>query len=133
MQYSHYALTKILATLKTCENDTQAAQRLIAKQVLEDADLLQGVAAPHLKSIISHAVLHAQRLEQKVHDAKPATQHAEVEKDMSGLGILQGAADNADQVFGRLSQQPVKPLKASQDHVNAIYQIAKKIDPEDKS
>ena len=131
MQYSRYALSKILAVLKSCDDDIHAAHRMISKQITEDADLLQGIATPHLKSIISHAILHAERMEEKKDGLGQVSAHADIETTMSGLGILQGAADNADQVFGRLSQQPVKPLKASQDHVDAIYKIAKKIDPKD--
>lgn len=133
MQYSQYALNKILSILKACDGDIHATHRMLTKQIIEDADLMQGIATPHLKSIISHAILYAQRAEAKKDTDMVLSEHAEIEQDISGLGILQGAADNADQVFGRLSQQPIKPLKASQDHVNAIYQIAKKIDPKDKA
>ena len=132
-----YAMSRVRDALEKSDGNHLKAQRLLMSWVEKDQSLLLGLVAPHIQSIVSHAINFADQ------QPKADTQTAvvpEVEAGEAGefgaavLESLQGGRNDGGFGFGEPAPRGTvsRPGKASQSHVDAIHQIAgRKIDKKD--
>ncbi|MGM0421689.1 MAG: hypothetical protein ACQEQL_01165 [Pseudomonadota bacterium] len=132
-----YALSRVQDALESCEGNTAKAQRVLMNWLEKDQTLMIGLVAPHLKSIVTHAVSYVARHP----DDRTTTEQPESplsdsvpEGDATGTAILESLLGQGKigggQKFGEFDAPPTKPGKASAAHVDAIHQIARKQDDE---
>ena len=95
-----------------------------------DKTLLAGLVAPHMMGIITHALTFAQkRMTATAEQAgKPAEKPSN--KDIAEALIAGLGGEDDSREFGHLGYQG-KPGKTSQDHIDTINRIARKISDTD--
>lgn len=126
-----YSLSRIKDALEACDGNSAQAQRMIMGWLERDQSLMIGLVAPHLKSIVSHAVDYVANHPEK--PAKPAESPLSVpmpEGDATGTGILEtllGQEGAGGPKFGNFDEPHSRPGKASSAHIDAIHKIARKI------
>lgn len=128
-----YALSRVKDALEASKGKTSEAERTIMNWLKKDQTLMVGLVAPHLKSIVSHAVDYvAHRNDVKKDDALKPEDHTQDATGQSVLeSLLQGGKSGGPR-FGDFDEPYSKPGKASASHVDAIHKIARKVDKEDK-
>lgn len=123
-----YALSRVRDALEKCEGNHLKAQRLLMSWLEKDHSLLLGLVAPHLQSIVTHAVNHAGNPRAAAAGGKKVT----VKPDETGefgvavLESLKGGRNDGGFGFGEAAPRGVvgKPGRASQSHVDAIHRLA---------
>jgi hypothetical protein len=132
-----YALSRVKDALEACEGNTAKTQRLLMNWLEKDQTLMIGLVAPHLKSIVTHAVSYVTRHpDDKTATDQPDTSLSDSvpEGDTTGTAILESLLGQGNagggQKFGGFDAPPTKPGKASAAHIDAIHQIARKQDDE---
>lgn len=124
-----YAEHRIQEALKLAKgNPTKARQQVIA-WTYEDTKLLHALARPHLTGIVAHAVnrvIYHQNIDGE--EEIPETPQAlDMPPDTFGREILRALQSDDTALFGReAAAPPARRKKASQSHVDALKQIAKK-------
>lgn len=127
-----YALSRVKDALETADGNTAKAHRMVMSWLEKDQSLMIGLVAPHLKSIVTHAISYVARhpldkIEAPLTDAAP-------EGDATGTAILESLLGQKNgsggQKFGDFDAPPTRPGKASAAHIDAIHQIARKQDDE---
>lgn len=128
-----YALSRVKDALEASKGKTSEAERTIMNWLKKDQTLMVGLVAPHLKSIVSHAVDYmAHRNDTNKDDAPKHEDHTQDATGQSVLeSLLQGGKSGGPR-FGDFDEPYSKPGKASASHVDAIHKIARKVDKEDK-
>lgn len=123
-----YLEDKIKDALVLSSGNSAQAQKLIIQWCAEDPKLLQQLSKPHLKGITAHAV--GRVINQMDRDEEPLPDEPEtIDMGPSSFGkSLLGAMSGQDSAhFGHESAAPRRKKKqASQQHINAIHQIAKR-------
>lgn len=123
-----YLEDKIKDALVLAGGNSAKAQKLIIQWAQEDQQLLLQLSKPHLKGVTAHAV--GRVVTQMDRDDEPLPEEP-VAMDMGpnsfGKSLL-GAMSGQDSAhFGHESSAPRRKKKtASQQHINAIHQIAKR-------
>ena len=125
-----YAEKRIREALELCKgNPTRARQQVIA-WTFEDPKLLQALAQPHLTGIVAHAVGRVINMgdEDEGETGAPEMPRAlDMTPDTFGKEILSILQSQNTATFGREgAAPPVRRKQASQRHVDALKQIAKK-------
>lgn len=115
-----YAMSRVRDAIEKSGGNHLKAQRLILQWVEKDQSLLLGLVTPHLQSVISHAVNHAD-----APGKKPLPKRVAVDEGAGefGAAIAQslkgGRAEGVG--FGQATPKNLsKPGKASKSHVDAI-------------
>lgn len=128
-----YALSRVKDALDAADGNTSQAARHIMHWLEKDQTLMVGLIAPHLKSIVTHAVSYVSRHEGELPKAEtpPVLSDPIPEGDATGTSILENllglsSSGGAGQSFGSLDDAPTRPGKASAAHIDAIHKIAKK-------
>ena len=125
-----YAEKRIREALKQAKGNATKARQLIMGWTSEDARLLQALAKPHLTGIVAHAINHViyhQDDEEEPEEIPATPQSLNMEPDTFGKEILRALQSSDTARFGRESAAPpAKRPKASQSHIDALKQIAKK-------
>ncbi|MFN7113528.1 MAG: hypothetical protein ACK4PK_04135 [Alphaproteobacteria bacterium] len=122
-----YALSRVRDALEKSGGNHLKAQRLLQSWLEKDHSLLLGLVAPHLQSIVTHAVNHADS-PRKVAGGKKV----EIAPDETGefgvavLESLKGGRSDGGFGFGEAEPRGAvsRPGRASQSHVDAIHQLA---------
>lgn len=120
-----YALSRVRDALEKSDGNASKAQRLVLSWVEKDHTLLFGLIAPHLQSIVTHAVAHAAK-----RTKKPSAKKIIVNPEETGefgaavLGSLRGTRQSLT--------SPEEPSKASRTHVDAIHKLAAAAKNKDK-
>lgn len=137
-----YALARVKDALEAAEGNTAEAQRTILNWLKKDQSLMIGLVAPHLRSIVSHAVDYVAHkddapkpAEAQSPAAKVKPKPKELKHDATGQDVLQsllGQGTTGGPRFGDFDEPHSKPGKASAAHVDAINKIARRIDTDDK-
>lgn len=120
-----YAQRKILEALKLTRGNAAKARQQIMAWTYEDPKLLQALTKPHLTGIVAHAV---NRVITKQKDPVPQNVQAPMNKDESfGRELLKSIAGSDTAIFGQENvAPPISRSQASQNHIKAIQQIARK-------
>lgn len=123
-----YLEDKIKDALVLAGGNSAKAQKLIIQWCAEDQKLLQQLSKPHLKGITAHAV--SRIITQMDRDDEPLPEEP-VTIDMGpnafGKNLLGAMSGNDTAHFGHENSAPRRKKKqASQQHINAIHQIAKR-------
>jgi len=112
-----YALSRVKDALEKSGNNHLKAQRLLLSWIENDHTLLFGLIAPHMQSIVTHAINHA-ATPKKILVKKPETGEF-------GGAMLAGVKARDAAAFGEAETRDVpKPGKASKAHIDAITTIA---------
>jgi len=132
-----YALSRVRDALEKSGGNHMKAQRLLLSWLEKDNTLLLGLVAPHLQSIVTHAVNHAANPRKISGDTKVDAAPDETgEFGVAVLESLKGGRSEGGFGFGEASPRGTvsPPGRASQSHVDAIHQIAggKKISKDTK-
>ena len=122
-----YALSRVRDALEKSGGNHLKAQRLLLSWLEKDQSLLIGLVAPHLQSIVTHAVNHA-----GTPRGASGGKKLQVEPEQTGefgiavLESLKGGRSDSGFGFGEPAPRAAvsKPGKASQSHVDAIHQLA---------
>jgi hypothetical protein len=125
-----YAEGRIREALKLHKGNATKARQQITAWTFEDPKLLQALARPHLTGIIAYAVDRVinhsgeeQAEEPQIPDMPQALNMA---PDTFGREILKALSSNNTSVFGRENIVPSGRKQASQSHIDAMKNIAKK-------
>lgn len=111
------------ALRKAGGNEAKARQHLMAA-ALNDVDLLQAIAKPHLPGITAHAISRVLRAKTTL--SAPDMPEDEPENSF-GMDILKTFADDRATQFGQEQYAaPVKKQGVSQRHIDAIRQMVEK-------
>ena len=81
-----YALSRVRDALEKSEGNHLKAQRLLLSWLEKDHSLLLGLVAPHLQSIVTHAVNHADKPKQ-ARGAAPKIDPAPAGAGEGGVGV----------------------------------------------
>ncbi len=118
-----YATSRVKDALEQADGNHLKAYRIIIDWLKNDHSLLVGIAEPHLKSIVTHAISHV--------DQKPIQDEAKQEitgdkGDPIGEALVEGltVGSNAAKFGEKTPEGTPKPQKASQSHIDAMKQIA---------
>ncbi len=137
-----YALSRVKDALDAADGNTAKATRMVMHWLEKDQSLMVGLVAPHLKSIVTHAVSYVDR-----HGGEKAAEKSKADEvlsdpvpegDATGTSILEnllglGSGTAPGHQFGELDDAPTKPGKASAAHIDAIHKIAGNKSKEDDS
>ncbi|MDD3022209.1 MAG: hypothetical protein PHX61_14725 [Alphaproteobacteria bacterium] len=132
-----YLQTCILDALEKAKGNQNKAQKIIALRAMEDPQLLQALAKPHLTGIVAHAVgriaIQENAKKAGAYEDLPLTPVVQKAKkaqdDMAGFGIdlLKALGGPNVPKFGMEDASPRLGRKqASQQHVNALNLMANK-------
>ncbi|MAH06089.1 MAG: hypothetical protein VYC19_05380 [Pseudomonadota bacterium] len=128
-----YLEDKIKDALVLASGNSAKAQKLLIQWAMSDAKLLQQLSKPHLKGITAHAV--GRVITQMDRDDEPLPEEpVAIDMGPSSFGkSLLGAMSGHDTAhFGHENAAPRhKKKQASQQHINAIHQIARKVPKSD--
>lgn len=124
-----YALSRVRDALEKSGGNHLKAQRLLLSWLEKDHSLLLGLVAPHLQSIVTHAVNHADKPRKTAGGGEIAV---DVDPDEAGefgvavLESLKGGRHDGGFGFGEPAPRGAvsRPGKASQSHVDAIHRLA---------
>ncbi len=130
MSHQEYARGRVLAALDQAEGNLAQAQRLLLAWVEEDASLLRGLAMPHLRSIAGLALQSAQARETREIPKPSQTEKGGsdgIEIGAFGREILENMTGKVPpQQFGFVRDEINAPHRTSEQHIEAILQIARK-------
>lgn len=131
----------ILDALARSKGNQNKAQKIIALQAMEDPQLLQALAKPHLTGIVAHAVgriaiqENAKKAAERDMPDKPVVGGG-LAQDMNGFGLdlLKALGGPNVPKFGMEDAAPrLGKKQASLQHVNALKMMANKSKPPKKS
>ena len=131
-----YSLSRVRDALDSAKGNKAEAQRIVTGWLEKDQSLMVGLVAPHLKSIVSHAVDYVDG-QSRVEDQKPEEtemlSRPSPEGDATGANILETllgqSKGSGGPQFGNFDEPATRPGKASEKHVKAIHAIARKKKP----
>ncbi len=118
-----YAMSRVRDALEKSGGNHLKAKRLILSMLEKDHSLLVGLAAPHLESIVTHAIAHV--------DAPPAQKKVDLSaKGELGDEVLDSILNKREgaerPAFGQAEPPGIsKPGQASKAHVDAINALVK--------
>lgn len=132
----NYAEQRIKEALKQANGNQARARQQIIAWAFEDPQLLQAITKHHLTGIVAY---HVERVASG-RAAKPKTQPpakpkkaAASKEDAFGMEILKAVASSSSAVFGLEGYAaPRKRGQASEQHINAIKQMAARSTPPKK-
>ncbi len=138
-----YVETRIQEALKQAGGNQTRAIQIVMAMAMEDAQLMQGLAKPHLKGIVAHAIGHVVNNLGKVEEDESIPEEPELQEslvedgkaDEFGLAILKAVAGENNPKFGqdKGSVTSSKRGKASKRHIDAInYMASRSYKSEDK-
>lgn len=123
-----YAMSRVRDALEKSDGNHLKAQRLLLQWLEKDQSLLFGLVAPHLQSIISHAVNHAEggaaaAAEKK---APPPKEIDASKQDEFGTALLKSLQGGRSEGFGFGQPQGNvgKPGTTSQQHIDTMRALA---------
>ena len=117
-----YALSRVKDALEKSGGNHLKAQRLILSWLEKDHTLLFGLVAPHIQSIVTHAVAHASQPPKKAAVSKKISLKDQESGEFGGA-LLESLRGNLGDMgtFGEAAPRGVsKPGKASKAHIDAI-------------
>lgn len=123
-----YAMSRVRDALEKSDGNHLKAQRLVLQWLEKDQSLLFGLVAPHLQSIISHAVNHADGAAVAAAEKKsPAPKALDISpQDEFGTALLKslqgGRSDGFG--FGQPQGNVSRPGATSQQHIDTIHALA---------
>ena len=132
----NYSLSRVQDALDAADGNHSEAQRIIMNWLERDQSLMVGLVAPHLKSIVSHAIDYVANKStkpgQKTEGEPPAKNSAlsdpVPEGDATGANVLETLLGQSQYKggpqFGNFDEPATKPGRASQGHIDAIRKIA---------
>lgn len=119
--------------LKKARGNQTKARQLLTSMAIEDDQLLLALSRPHLPAIVAHAIgHHADMVKNRKKGTKNlGTDIPAVPEDAKGggfgLDLLKALGGNNVPKFGKEdAAPPVKKVKASSQHVNALKLMASK-------
>ncbi len=121
-----YAMSRVRDAIEKSGGNHLKAQRLVLQWVEKDHSLLFGLVTPHLQSIISHAVNHADAPAKKEMPKRVAPSRETGEFGAAIVDSLEGAlgGGGGGVGFGQATPKNLsKPGVASKSHVDAINAI----------
>lgn len=118
-----YALSRVKDALEKSGGNHLKAHRLLMTWLEKDHSLLFGLVSPHMHSIITHALAHADQPEEEVIAKKINPKETQTSEFGSALlATLRGKEPTGN--FGEATPRGVsKPGKASKAHVDAINKL----------
>ncbi len=125
-----YAMSRVGDALSSCDGNTAQAQRLIMGWLEKDQTLLLGLVAPHIKSIVTHAVTHAamraQEPKKKAEIVQPED-FSDFGEELLASALGRNNKPNENYYNVPVSGSPgVRPVKASSAHVSTMQMLASK-------
>lgn len=120
---SDYAMSRVRDALEKSDGNHLKAQRLLMQWLEKDQSLLVGLVAPHLQSIVTHALAHIDAPKKAPAGKKISVKDAET-SEFGGalLESLRGGGDTGN--FGEATPRHInKPGKTSKAHVDAINKM----------
>lgn len=127
MSSQEYTISRVQDAIKQANGNLAQAQRILTDWSIKDQGLLIGLVAPHLKGIVMHAISHENNKKFTTEEVSSE----EVDTITSELSEALGQNKRNMDEFGQTPKGVAgKPKQASQEHVNAIYKLAKNIDKE---
>lgn len=116
-----YAMSRVRDALEQSDGNHMKASRLIMDWLQNDNSLYFGLTAPHMKSLVTHAIAH---VDQKIPSEEPILEkHITInENEIGELGdaILSSIGAKTGS-FGESNPEGTpKPSKASQQHIDAL-------------
>lgn len=122
-----YAMSRVRDALEKSDGNHLKAQRLVLQWLEKDQSLLFGLVAPHLQSIISHAVNHAEGTAAAADKKSPAPKEVDIsQQDEFGTALLKslqgGRSDGFG--FGQPQGNVSKPGATSQQHIDTMHALA---------
>lgn len=126
-----YAMSRVRDALEKSNGNHLKAQRLLLQWLEKDHSLLFGLVAPHLQSIISHAVNRAAGGTDAKEKKQPASKKIAVsEKDKGEFGeaLLESLRGGRSEGvgFGQPEGRVSKPGATSQRHIDTMRALASK-------
>lgn len=124
-----YAMSRVRDALEKSDGNHLKAQRLLLQQLEKDQSLLMGLVAPHLQSIITHAINHVGAPEGAKKSAAVPKKVVVSDKNASEFGkeLLQGMKGGRPQ-FGQAEERGAvtRPGQTSQKHIDTMMALASK-------
>ena len=130
-----YSLSRVRDALDAADGNKAEAQRILMRWLEKDQSLMVGLVAPHLKSIVSHAVDYIDSKSRADETPPDEEMHSRPspEGDATGANILETllgqSKGSGGPQFGNFDEPATRPGKASAKHVKAIHAIARKQKP----
>ena len=135
-----YALSRVQDALDACQQSPAKAEKMIYRWLEKDQSLLLGLIAPYIKAIVKNAInhqLYGSKKAQIPTNSKSDSKKTIPAGEMGELGEALVGSKNAPK-FGQGAgltsagaKDPIKAVKASARHVDAIHALAKKSKKED--
>lgn len=112
-----YAISRVKDALEKSDQNQVKAHRLIMSWLEKDQTLLLGLVAPHLNSIITHAIAHVTTPPKKIDPAQVSGEFG-----VAMLDSLKGGGIEAN--FGQATPGGIAPPgQTSEAHIQAINTI----------
>lgn len=127
-----YLENRIEEALKKSKGNQTKARQLVTSMAIEDDQLLLALAKPHLNAIVAHAISHHASVIKKkkaksADDDIPEVPKSATGEEGFGLDLLKALGGNNVPKFGKEdAAPPVRKVKASSQHVNALKMMASK-------
>jgi len=125
-----YAEGRIREALKLHKGNATKARQQVTAWTFEDPKLLQALARPHLTGIIAYAVdrviNHSGEEQAEEPQIPEMPQALNMAPDTFGREILKALSSSNTAVFGRENSAPSGRKQASQSHIDAMKNLAKK-------
>lgn len=121
-----YAHHKIREALKETTNKQEAIKQL-ATLCAEDHQFLLGLTMPFLGGVITQAINHAERHEGEAPPVLDLNEQGDVAE--LGIELVRSVLEETGPRFGTKDRSKTslkRPTKASQSHIDALQQLAKK-------
>ena len=119
-----YAMSRIKDALEQSGGNHMKAHHLIMSWLEKDNSLYFGITAPHLKSLVTHAIAHVDQPE-KEEPKKSLNLDAQEKSDLSDAILSSLSSGSKTGSFGEGNPEGVpKPTKASQAHIDTLNAIA---------
>ena len=127
---TEYVQEKVIDALKKAKGMRGTAKRMLAGLCATDEKFLREVVSHHLGAILDHAIQHYARTTLAQMGTKPAANAAPKQGETMGKEMLVRFAGQNTPKFGidDPSQGTGKRPAASKRHIDAISQIAKRVD-----
>ncbi|MDE1151121.1 MAG: hypothetical protein PW788_01170 [Micavibrio sp.] len=124
-----YAMSRVRDALEKADGNHMKAQRLLLAMIEKDQTLLIGLVAPHLQSIITHAITHADKPDGAKKSAMRPKKLSVSERDTGEFGreLLQSLKGGRPE-FGQAEERGAvtRPGQASQKHIDTMRALAAK-------
>lgn len=119
-----YAMSRVKDALEQSDGNHMKAARLLTEWLENDNSLYYGLTAPHMRSIVTHAIAHvdkkpAAEVQANIQAAPDAPKATDAEMGELGQAILSGMTSKTGS-YGEDNPGGKGPGKASQTHVDAL-------------